>query len=1255
MASEHHDTVLRGIERIFNQGSLTGMAEGQLLRQFASRGDEAAFEALVRRHGPMVLGVCRRMLYNPHDVEDAFQATFLVLLRRAGALRDADPLGPWLHGVAYRVAARIRANSARRPAEERKGARTEAVESPCDLERLELRHGLDEEISRLPERFRRPVVLCYLEGRTHEEAARRLRCTEGSVRGRLDRARQKLRDRLTRRGLAPTAGLVTVALTVEPASAAVPPSLLAGTVTTLMRAATARAVATTVSVAVRELADGVFRTMILSKLKLAASALAAVVALLAVGMVLPAALTHSLAHDETAGTTAGASPSNGAPRPLVTPDSDRATNSIDFRVVDKRTGKPLPGVALVVQAELKEVGRPTTDAAGRIAIMVSVPAPKFVQLRARKEGYAPMLVVMGDPSIEGEIPASHTMRMVPVEPVGGVVRDEQGRPIAGVKVTPHIWTRTPASSRSLREEFDVRDTVTTDAQGRWRCETMPEGIEPERVWVEFTHPDYQRVELPSGKALEAIGRGEATVLPRGLELAGRVFDHEGRPILGARVFRGSNRSESGVTTAETDADGRFQFAHLPAGETVLTVQAKGHAADLRKVAVRPDLTSVEFHLEQGRMIRGRVVDSLGKPLGGVTIGVDGWRGNRTLDWRTTTDAEGRFQWDNAPAEPVWINITREGYLYVSDHEVGLTGDELMITLVKQLKVRGTVVDAETRHAIKSFTLVPGTESGGDFATYWERGAARPVRGGRYEIHFEHSSPEGRRLRIEAEGFMPEVSRLIRDDEDEPVINFVLHKAGGVSGAVHLPNGSPLAGADVVLVVPSQPAFIINGQPPTGDDHRVVKSGADGRFAFPAQEPPFTVLVLHDRGFAGQASDSKPSAVYDLAIKPWGRIEGIQRIGSRPGADQTLSLAYERQGDTPKALPYWSGTTTTDDSGRFAFDRVMPGEATVSWQIQIRTSPSSTTTSQSHSVPVDVEPGKTSRTVIGGTGRPIVGRMTVPAEIAGRVDWAYSLNWLTRKQPKVVPPPGLDLEAKQKWHAAWSHSAEGKAYRRAQRWYAVKVAPDGLFRVEDVEAGTYDLRISVNERPLNPRSAGFGGDPLGWARRAVIVPEMPCGRSDEPLDLGAIALEPAKKPVVIKVGDPAPPFRVEDLGGQILSLADYQGRYLLLDFWATWCGPCLAETPHLKATFEAFGKDKHFAMIGLSLDASKDDPRQYATKHGLGWTQGFLGDWSQAKLPETYGVQGIPSIWLIGPDGRVVAKDLRGAQIQAAVAKALGRP
>ena len=213
------------------------------------------------------------------------------------------------------------------------------------------------------------------------------------------------------------------------------------------------------------------------------------------------------------------------------------------------------------------------------------------------------------------------------------------------------------------------------------------------------------------------------------------------------------------------------------------------------------------------------------------------------------------------------------------------------------------------------------------------------------------------------------------------------------------------------------------------------------------------------------------------------------------------------GDTPNARPLVEvPQVTCDSSGRFAFERVMPGEVSISRKIQIRPM----TTSGSHSVQVDVSAGETARVVIGGTGRPVVGKVTAVEAIADQVDWSQSSNWLTRKQPEVEPPAGLDVEEKQKWYEAWRQSPAGKAFRRAQRWYAVKLEPDGSFRIEDVEAGAYDLLIMVNKRPHDPHKVGLGGDLLGSARRDVTLPEMPDGRSDQPLDLGIIPLEPAKK-------------------------------------------------------------------------------------------------------------------------------------------------
>jgi RNA polymerase sigma factor (sigma-70 family) len=196
------ESFARDVDRLWEVGTTSGQSEAVLLDRFARRGDELAFEAIVARHGPMVWAVCRRSARDPNDADDAFQATFLILARSARSIRNRERLGPWLHGVAYRVAIRARARQEVTKCG-LKGLRLVGPDSPSlEAEARERAHLLHEEIERLPGKYRDPIILCHLQGCSHEEAAERLGWPVGTVRGRLARGRDQLRDRLQRRGIA---------------------------------------------------------------------------------------------------------------------------------------------------------------------------------------------------------------------------------------------------------------------------------------------------------------------------------------------------------------------------------------------------------------------------------------------------------------------------------------------------------------------------------------------------------------------------------------------------------------------------------------------------------------------------------------------------------------------------------------------------------------------------------------------------------------------------------------------------------------------------------------------------------------------------------------------------------------------------------------------------------------------------------------------------------------------------------------------
>jgi peroxiredoxin len=264
--------------------------------------------------------------------------------------------------------------------------------------------------------------------------------------------------------------------------------------------------------------------------------------------------------------------------------------------------------------------------------------------------------------------------------------------------------------------------------------------------------------------------------------------------------------------------------------------------------------------------------------------------------------------------------------------------------------------------------------------------------------------------------------------------------------------------------------------------------------------------------------------------------------------------------------------------------------------------------------------------------------------SGNIAWSNQSGLFSA----IVPPPFLsaqDPEARRREFEKFLDTPEGKAWQHAKRSYELEMDGAGAFSVQDVPEGNYRMAVRLHQ------SQAEGGGLIAELSTNIEVSAVRAG-TNATMDLGAVGLA-LKLQTDLQIGTVAPSFETVTVDGAPLRLADFRGKYVLLDFWAVWCQPCVHEVPYLKATHDAFGANPRFTMISLSLDPDAFTPKEFAREKDIKWTQGFLGEWSKSSVTGLYGVEGIPAIFLIAPDGKIIARDLRGNEIKEAVGRALG--
>ena len=285
-------------------------------------------------------------------------------------------------------------------------------------------------------------------------------------------------------------------------------------------------------------------------------------------------------------------------------------------------------------------------------------------------------------------------------------------------------------------------------------------------------------------------------------------------------------------------------------------------------------------------------------------------------------------------------------------------------------------------------------------------------------------------------------------------------------------------------------------------------------------------------------------------------------------------------------------------------------------------------SSSRSVPIAPAPGEEITLSLGSGGAEVTGRVALDPPATGNFDYHFGLNYLVARRPGIKPPPSVakkGFDWRRGWSDAWTSSQEGAAYLQTLHHYFVKPDPDGRFRISGVEPGEYDLAFR-----LYGSTEGCLVHPVGLAVVRVTVPEDRSARRPGD-DQGARASWP-------EGGRCCAEFEFAGIDGSRQKLADVRGKYVLVDFWATWCGACLAKIGEVESLRQKYAERPGLVVVGANLDQDVQHAKEFLRDRKLRWEHALLGDWSSTDVPKRFAVSSVPTYVLVGPDGRIVAHE-----------------
>ena len=912
-------------------------------------------------------------------------------------------------------------------------------------------------------------------------------------------------------------------------------------------------------------------------------------------------------------------------------------------------GKPLGDVDCWYEIDGGEGTKIKVGGSGETRIPLPAGAKELI-VSVRKDGFVSARVVFGK-SAGAQLWADHlTLPIAPGTTVGGIVHDQDGKPVEGAKVFFEAMSKRPNLPGLWA---DGTGAATTDRDGKWTFDGSP--AHPAQVMVDVRHLDYiwsssqdrggiEEFDLLKSKAL-------VTIIRRGVSVAGQIVDEQNRPIANASIGADS------VNGVKSDAQGHFTLRGVEPGPREFMADADGFVPALISANLTRDNTQpLLFKVQKGQQLRGSAVNAQGQPIVKAYIQFVPYKDHPRLRSYVLTDPQGNFVWSGAPAGPVEVSVYKQGYARAqrllwsadgSQHKVTLNeGSDEPTARPTVATVHGKIVDDQTGQPIKGFlatvTVQKKDRDRMRMAGMFDAEGADGI----YQVPLA-SRGDQYIVRIESAGYLPLESPIL---SDAAAFEFSgrLRRGTPLTGTVRQPDVRPAVHAQVALEE-QYGVTVRNGQIEPLQMRQVHHTVTDdkGHFQLPPRQGIVTVFAVHKSGWAEWLCDGQGEAE-SVKLGPWSALEGTIYDGEEPAIGKRVTIRAMDPGPKELARGWFRYETTTDEHGHFEFARVADGRL----NLTADDPPGFGSAGERLKAKIELKSGEHQTLQLGGTGRTVIGKLTIPADLLAKTSRPQTGSILAMETP-FIPPPGYDrlpAEEKQKLYQAFLDSPTYRQYLSHPTSYGIHFNHDGSFRADNIPPGQYVIYFGLNgDKPDQNNVIPL----LGSIRKIITVREADDGDNSQPFSLGTFTMTP--RPVAehdFKPGSDAPDFVAQTYDGKKVRLSDLRGKVVMINFWATWCGPCIAEMPQLQKLSEKFAGDQRLVMVGISMDDQMQNPARFLKQHQLSWTQWYGGAAGTQDAFDAFAIQAIPSLWIISPTGKIVARDVQIGGVQMILEKEL---